>query len=122
MYSWNSSPYREKSCVWLEGVGKTSIAKSVARALGQTFYRFSVGGLSDVSEIKGHRQTYFGAMPGKIVQCLKTGGLMNPLILIDEIDKIGAGWKGDHSHVLLEVLDPNQNSEIKYESRFCHFL
>jgi len=94
------------------GVGKTSIAKSVARALGRKFYRFSVGGLADVSEIKGHRRTYIGAMPGKIVQCLKNVGSMNPLILIDEIDKIGAGWKGDPSHALLEVLDPNQNSSF----------
>jgi len=94
------------------GTGKTSIAKSVAAALGRKFYRFSVGGLSDVSEIKGHRRTYIGAMPGKIVQCLKTTGSMNPLILIDEIDKLGAGYRGDPASALLEVLDPSQNSSF----------
>lgn len=72
------------------GVGKTSIAASIAHALGRKFYRFSVGGLSDVAEIKGHRRTYIGAMPGKLIQCLKAVGVSNPLILIDEVDKIGA--------------------------------
>jgi Lon-like ATP-dependent protease len=92
------------------GVGKTSIAQSVAKALGREFFRFSVGGLSDVSEIKGHRRTYVGSMPGKMVQCLKTTGTMNPLVLIDEIDKLGMGYRGDPAAALLELLDPNQNN------------
>ncbi|KAL3910806.1 MAG: hypothetical protein SGILL_007548, partial [Bacillariaceae sp.] len=94
------------------GTGKTSIAKSVAEALGREFYRFSVGGLSNVSEIKGHRRTYIGAMPGKIIQSLKTTGTFNPLILIDEIDKLGYGHQGDPASALLEVLDPSQNSSF----------
>lgn len=94
------------------GTGKTSIAKSVARSLGREFFRFSVGGLSQVSEIKGHRRTYVGAMPGKIIQCLKTTGTSNPVILIDEIDKLGSGYQGDPASALLEVLDPSQNSSF----------
>lgn len=93
------------------------MAKSVASALGRDFYRFSVGGLSDVSEIKGHRRTYVGAMPGKIIQCLKSTGSMNPLVLIDEIDKLGSGYRGDPASALLEVLDPSQNSSFR-----DHFL
>jgi Lon-like ATP-dependent protease len=94
------------------GTGKTSIAKSIAASLGREFYRFSVGGLSQVSEIKGHRRTYVGAMPGKIIQCLKTTGTSNPVILIDEIDKLGHGYQGDPASALLEVLDPSQNSSF----------
>lgn len=86
------------------GVGKTSIAESVANALGREFFRFSVGGLSDVSEIKGHRRTYVGSMPGKMIQCLKSTGTMNPLVLIDEIDKLGMGYRGDPAAALLELL------------------
>lgn len=92
------------------GTGKTSIAKSIAASLGREFFRFSVGGLSQVSEIKGHRRTYVGAMPGKLIQCLKTTGTTNPVVLIDEIDKLGHGYQGDPASALLEVLDPSQNS------------
>jgi Lon-like ATP-dependent protease len=92
------------------GVGKTSVGRSIARALGRAYYRFSVGGLSDVAELKGHRRTYVGAMPGKAVQCLKATGVCNPLVLIDEVDKLGRGWQGDPASALLELLDPEQNA------------
>lgn len=94
------------------GVGKTSIGRSVARALGREYYRFSVGGLSDVAEIKGHRRTYVGAMPGKLVQALKKVQSENPLILIDEIDKLARGHQGDPASAMLELLDPEQNASF----------
>ncbi|KAJ2702787.1 ATP-dependent Lon protease pim1 [Coemansia sp. IMI 203386] len=92
------------------GVGKTSIGKSIARSLSREFFRFSVGGLTDVAEIKGHRRTYVGAMPGKVVQALKRVQTENPLLLIDEIDKLGRGHQGDPASALLELLDPEQNN------------
>ncbi|HEX8980951.1 MAG TPA: endopeptidase La [Parasulfuritortus sp.] len=94
------------------GVGKTSIGRSVANALGRKFYRFSVGGMRDEAEIKGHRRTYIGAMPGKFIQAIKEVESENPLIMLDEVDKIGASYQGDPASALLEVLDPEQNHEF----------